>query len=33
VLRLSELGGFANDPARAAPAVKTVADWAADQKT
>jgi aminoglycoside phosphotransferase (APT) family kinase protein len=32
VLRLSELGGFANDPVRAEAMVKSVADWAAYQK-
>lgn len=33
VLRLSELGGFANDPARAKAMVKSVADWAAYQES
>jgi aminoglycoside phosphotransferase (APT) family kinase protein len=32
VLRLSELGGFANDPVRAEAMVKSVADWAAYQE-
>lgn len=32
VLRLSELGGFANDPPRAAKAVRTVAEWATYQQ-
>jgi hypothetical protein len=32
VLRLSELGGFANDTARVAKAVRTVAEWAAYQQ-
>ena len=32
VLRLSELGGFANDPVRAEAMVKTVADWAQYQE-